>query len=236
MKTTRPRAPDGCLGCALSFADSAAKPAEAAWNPKISENVADVEPATLRWLKQLGCRHVIFQGTGRVDASKKGYWRADDIRPHKKNCDDFGMILESMMIPIEFYWKARLGEPGRDQEIGNVIRTIQAVAKAGVPMMEWRFWPDFYWDGRVGYYAVKGRGEAGFRAFDYCRTADKGPSPRSARSVKARCGSAFSTSPGRSSRRPRKPAFSSPCIPTTRRSKTCAGWRGFSITPTGCGG
>ena len=177
MKTTRRTLLMAASAAPFLSADSAAKPAEAAWNPKISENVADVEAATLRWLKQLGCQHVIFQGTGHVDASKKGYWTADDIRPHKKNCDDFGMILESMVIPIEFYWKARLGEPGRDQEIGNVIRTIQAVAKAGVPMMEWRFWPDFYWDDRVGYYAVEGRGGAGFRAFDYSRAADKGPFP-----------------------------------------------------------
>ena len=177
MKTTRRTLLMAASAVPFLSADSAATPAKANWNPKISENLADVEPATLRWLRQLGCKHVIFQGTGHVDGSNKGYWTADDVRPHKKNCDDAGMILESMMIPIEFYWKARLGQPGRDQEIDNVIRTIQATGKAGVPMMEWRFWPDFYWDDRVGYYAVKGRGEAGFRAFDYSRAADKGPFP-----------------------------------------------------------
>jgi hypothetical protein len=30
------------------------------WTPKLSENLADVQPATLRWLAQLGCKHVIF--------------------------------------------------------------------------------------------------------------------------------------------------------------------------------
>ena len=177
MKTTRRALVMGASAAPFLSANSVAKAPKTAWNPKISENLADVEPATLRWLKQLGCKHVIFQGTSRVDSSQKGYWSVDDVRPHKKNCDDAGMILESMMIPIEFYRKARLGEPGRDREIDNVIRTIQAAGKAGVPMMEWRFWPDFYWDERVGYYAVKGRGEAGFRGFDYSRVADKGPFP-----------------------------------------------------------
>src|SRR5213596_3143087 len=69
------------------------------WMPKRSENLDDVQPETLRWLKQLGCKHVIFQGTDRVDADKKGYWSAGDVRTVKKNCEEAGLVLESMMIP-----------------------------------------------------------------------------------------------------------------------------------------
>jgi mannonate dehydratase len=146
-----------------------------AWMPKLSENLQDVEPATLRWLKQLGCRHVIFQGTDDVDRDGKGFWTADDVAPVKKNCDEAGLVLESMMIPIDFYKRARFGQPGRDEEIANVCRTIRAVANASVPMMEWRFWPDFYWDQRVGYFEKPGRGDAGYRAFDYERIAAAKP-------------------------------------------------------------
>jgi mannonate dehydratase len=152
-------------------------PRKEAWEPKLSENVADVQPATLRWLKQLGCRHVIFQGTDHVDTERKGYWSADDVQRAKKYCDEAGMVLESMMIPIDFYRKARLGQAGRDQEIDNVCRTIKAVAGQGVPMMEWRFWPDFFWDERVGYYRVEGRGGARLRGFDHGRVKDAEPFP-----------------------------------------------------------
>jgi mannonate dehydratase len=145
------------------------------WIPKLSENLADVNPPTLRWLKQIGCNHVIFQGTDGVDTGQKGYWTLDEVLRAKKSCDEAGLILESMMIPIDFYLKARLGQAGRDEEIDKVCRTIRAVGEAGVPMMEWRFWPDFYWDERVGYYEVPGRGEAGFRAFDYARIEDLPP-------------------------------------------------------------
>jgi mannonate dehydratase len=140
-----------------------------AWQPKLSDNLADVSPPTLRWLKQFGCRHVIFQGTDHVDADNKGYWTVADVKRAKKNCEDAGLILESMMIPIDFYRQARLGRKGRDREVANVCRTIKAAAAAGVPMMEWRFWPDFYWDERVGYYSVPGRGGARLKAFDYGR-------------------------------------------------------------------
>ena len=98
------------------------------WMPKLSENLKDVEPATLRWLKQLGCRHVIFQGTDEVDREGKGFWTAEDVATSKRNCDEAGLILESMMIPIDFYKRARFGEPGRDEEIEKVCRTIRVVA------------------------------------------------------------------------------------------------------------
>lgn len=149
------------------------QPAQAApaakWQPKLSENLADVNPETLRWLAQLGCRHVIFQGTDSVDQGRKGFWNAEDIRPAKRACEAAGLVLESMMIPIDFYRQARLGQRGRGQEIVNVCRTIQAAGDEGIPMLEWRFWPDFFWDDRVGYYYVTGRGGARYKAFDYVR-------------------------------------------------------------------
>jgi mannonate dehydratase len=145
------------------------------WQPRISENLADVEPATLRWLAQLGCRHVIFQGTDGVDRDRKGFWTAEDVLRAKHNCEAAALVLESMMIPIDFYRQARLGQEGCDLEIQNVCRTIRAAGEAGVPMMEWRFWPDFFWDGRVGFYDLPGRGEARLRAFDYGRIKDARP-------------------------------------------------------------
>ncbi|HEV3255908.1 MAG TPA: mannonate dehydratase [Gemmataceae bacterium] len=146
-----------------------------AWVPKLSENLADVAPATLRWLRQLGCRHVVFQGTDGVDADHKGYWTTADVRHARKRCEEAGLVLESMMIPIDFYRQARLGRPGRDKEIDNVCRTIRAAGAEGVPMLEWRFWPDFFWDARVGYHATPGRGGARLRAFDYDRVKDAPP-------------------------------------------------------------
>jgi mannonate dehydratase len=149
----------------------------AKWMPKLSENLADVNPETLRWLKQLGCQHVIFQGTDGVDRGQKGFWAGEDIRPIKNACMAAGLILESMMIPIDFYRKARFGQRGREQEIENVCRTIRAAGEEGIPMLEWRFWPDFYWDDRVGYYVVEGRGGARYRAFDYTRVQKAPPFP-----------------------------------------------------------
>jgi mannonate dehydratase len=153
-------------------APARAAPRSEKWMPKLSDNLADVGPETLHWLAQLGCKHVVFQGTDGVDQDKKGYWTAGDVRAVKKNCEVAGLVLESMMIPIDFYRKARLGQDGRDKELDNVCRTVRAAAEEGVPMLEWRFWPDFFWDDRVGYYSVEGRGRAKLRAFDHNRVKD----------------------------------------------------------------
>ncbi len=151
------------------------------WMPKLSENLHDLSPANLRWLRQMGCQHVIFQPSARlpavelVEAAKRGYWTVADIMPLKKRCDEAGMTLESMLLPWDFNRKARLGQRGRDEEIENVCRTIRSVAEVGVPILEWRFWPDFFWDERVGYYEAQGRGGASLRVFDYGRVKDAPP-------------------------------------------------------------
>jgi mannonate dehydratase len=151
--------------------------AKARWEPMISENLWDVQPTTLKWFAQLGCKHVVFQGTDNVDTDSKGYWTAQDVLRQKKNVDEAGLVLHSMMIPIDFYLQARLGKSGRDKEIENVQRTIRAAAEGGVRVLEWRFWPDFYWDERVGYYNERGRGGAQYKAFDYSRVKDQPPFP-----------------------------------------------------------
>ncbi len=146
-----------------------------AWMPKLSENLNDVNLSTLKWLKQVGCNHVILQGTDWVDADKKGYWSVDDVRRVKAACNEAELTLESMMLPIDSYRAARLGLPERDRDIENAIRCIKALAAAGVPRMEWRFQLDFFWGGDVGYVHDIGRGGARYSGFDYRQVQDLPP-------------------------------------------------------------
>src|SRR5438552_1059204 len=111
MKSTRRSFFLSTAGALSVSATSAAEvPRQGLWTPKLSENLADVNPDTLRWLSQLGCKHVIFQGTDSVDTERKGYWAPGEVRAAKSSCEKAGLILESMMIPIDFYKKARLGQ------------------------------------------------------------------------------------------------------------------------------
>src|SRR5260221_9803008 len=58
MHTTRRHflSASAATAAAVPAAARAAPRAER-WMPKLSENLADVNPETLRWLKQLGCKH-----------------------------------------------------------------------------------------------------------------------------------------------------------------------------------
>jgi mannonate dehydratase len=169
--------------CAIgaSGGAQAAVPARARWQPKLSDNLPDLSPSNLRWLRQLGCEHVVFQTSLKLptvelkESDQRGYWTAADILPLKRRCEEFGLTLESLMLPPGFYLDARLGGPGRDREIENVCRTVRALAEADVPMLEWRAGPEFYWDDRVGIYTTPGRGGAGLRAFDYERVRNAKP-------------------------------------------------------------
>jgi len=176
MKTSRRNFLLAAAGAA-TLGGSRKLPGKDVWDPIISENLWNVEPVTLRWLAQLGCRQVVFQGTDSVDGDGKGYWTVDDVAQQKKQVAEAGLVLHSMMIPIGFYLQARLGKSGRDEEVEKVQRTIRAAAKVGVPKMEWRFWPDFYWDERVGYYTTEGRGGARYRAFDHRHVQELPPFP-----------------------------------------------------------
>ena len=144
------------------------------WEPKLSENLYNLNDSMLRWMAQIGHKHVVLQDDGRsVDLDNKGYWTVEDIRIAQKRCEEFGMELASLLIPLRWYNKNCKGEPGRDEEIDNIVRSIKAAGEAGISMLEWRpTWLDFYWDERVGYYNAPGRGGSEYRAFDYNRVKD----------------------------------------------------------------
>lgn len=147
------------------------------WSPLLSENINDLEPATLTWMAQMGLEHVVLQGTDWVDTTHKGYWTNDDIADLVARCDRHGLKLHSLMLPIAWLMNAMLGHPERDADIERIARSIQAAGAAGVKVIEWRWSPDFKWGDDVGYYSVDGRGGAGYKAFDYARVAEREPFP-----------------------------------------------------------
>jgi len=149
----------------------------APWSPLLSENISDLQPATLTWMAQMGLEHVVLQGTDWVDASRKGYWTEDDLADLVTRCERHGLKLHSLMIPISWLMNAMLGRPERDSDIERIARSIQAAGAVGIGMIEWRWSPDFKWGDDVGYYSVEGRGGAGYKAFDYGRVARREPFP-----------------------------------------------------------
>ncbi|MBI1355554.1 MAG: TIM barrel protein [Acidobacteria bacterium] len=166
----------GACGDSSQPAADATAP-KAWWTPKVSENIGNLNDDTLRWIAQLGLEWVCLQGTDWVDREGKGYWSPEDIALLQQKCEDFGLELYSLMIPLDWLMSSMLGKPDAKDYVENIRRSVRTAGSAGVQVIEWRWSPDFKWGDDVGYYPVKGRGGAGYKAFDYARAAEKPPFP-----------------------------------------------------------
>ena len=90
------------------------------WMPRISENLNDVNVSTLKWLKQVGCNHVVLQGTDWVDSDKKGYWSIADIQRVAKPCGEAGLKLESLYARSRQARSTPMRFPGIEDSFSDV--------------------------------------------------------------------------------------------------------------------
>ena len=59
-------------------------------------------------------------------------WEARDVRQPVEPAGQAGLVIEAIeSVPVHFYDKVMLGEPGRDAQIGNYIATRRAVVCIG---------------------------------------------------------------------------------------------------------
>lgn len=120
-----------------------------------------VDAAHLRELKQLGINHVIGGGAGPIP------WTEDKLRSLIAAYKSHGQTLINIMIGgIEDVIR---GGPKRDEQIEQVIQSIRAAGKAGLPVIEYNFYAHRIVE---GYYEELGRGGAGMTAFQHSRVKD----------------------------------------------------------------
>ena len=125
-----------------------------------------LDPAGMRRIKQLGVNDVLMGGP-RIP------WEESRIRSIIDELKSGGLTLGNMMI--DGFPNALYGRPGRDEEIENVIKSIRAAGRAGLPVIEYNFYAHRLVE---GYYEETGRGGAGLTAFDYDRVKNLPPLPR----------------------------------------------------------
>lgn len=123
--------------------------------------ISQVDAAHLRELKQLGINHVIGSGAGPIP------WTEEKLRSLIAEYKAHGQTLINLMIGG--FEDVIRGGPKRDQQIENVIQTIRAAGKAGLPVIEYNFYAHRIVE---GYYEELGRGGAGMTAFQFSRIKD----------------------------------------------------------------
>ena len=133
-------------------------PSEGKDTPKIClGGVAATDEAAMRRLKQIGVGSVLTGGP-RIP------WEEADIRGRMEQFKAGGIALCNMMISgfNDVIW----GRPGAlvDEQIDNVIKSIRAAGRAGLPVIEYNFYAHRLTE---GYKEEIGRAGAGYTAYDY---------------------------------------------------------------------
>jgi len=174
MKTTRREIIQtvGAVGASALFAPMMTATQKSSWPPaetgapKICLGVrGDLDEAGMRRVKQIGVDFVLMGGPPIP-------WTEDVLRERMNRFKASGLTIINMMIGG--FPKTIYGKPGRDEEIEQVIQSIRAAGKAGLPVIEYNFYAHRIVE---GYYEELGRAGAGMTAFDYDRVKDLPPLP-----------------------------------------------------------
>jgi mannonate dehydratase len=142
---------------------------QANWQPKICENVPDISDQTLRWAAQLGIEALALPGR-LADPEGKGYWTAEGCRAVAERLRPHGLQVGIMMFNLSplVVW----GQPGRDEAIERMARSIKAAGDAGYPVVEYNFYNHRAVE---GYGKRPGRGGAVYTDYDDARMRDLPP-------------------------------------------------------------
>jgi len=134
--------------------------------PKLCLGIGrNADAREMRRYKQIGVDHVLMGGpripwTEAELAELLGRFRAGG--------------LEVVNLMISGFPRALYGRPGRDEEIEQVIASLRAAGRVGLPVVEYNFYAHRLTE---GYYEELGRGGAGLTAYDYDRSKDLPPLP-----------------------------------------------------------
>ncbi|MBV9175392.1 MAG: mannonate dehydratase [Chloroflexi bacterium] len=118
--------------------------------------------------RQMGCQEVVLATPADLPGDER--WEYDDLLRLRKRVESFGLKIGAIQnTPAHFIDEARLGLPGRDQQIENYQATIRNVGKAGIPVLSHNFRPDPLY--RTG--TKPGRGGAVTTTFDRTLARDR---------------------------------------------------------------
>lgn len=136
----------------------------AKWPPAIGAGlpriclIAGSGEAQLRQLKQLDVNYAIASAGGPAP------WTEERLKGVMDRYKAGGVTVINMMIGG--FEDVIRGGPKRDEQIENVIASIRAAGKVGLPVIEYNFYAHRIVE---GYYEELGRGGAGMTAFDFER-------------------------------------------------------------------
>jgi mannonate dehydratase len=121
----------------------------------------ELTDSMLRFAAQIGATGVQMN-TPKLPGDS--HWTEKDLRDLVSRTEAAGLQLEAIEnVPVHFYDKVMLGQPGREEQMQNYCRTIRAIGAAGIPILGYHFMPNSVWRTEK---LAPGRGGAGCTKFD----------------------------------------------------------------------
>lgn len=121
-----------------------------------SASVDEAAAASAKRIRQLGVEYAI--------SGMAMPWTVDSLNTFMGRYKANGVTVANIMIGG--FNKAIYAKPGRDEEIDQVIRSVQAAGKVGLPVVEYNWYAHRAME---GYFEEPGRAGSGWTGFDYQR-------------------------------------------------------------------
>lgn len=97
----------------------------------------------LLFVKQCGCDDLLLN-TARLPGDER--WEYEDLLALRHRAEEYGLRLIALEnVPISFYDKIMLGQPGREQQLENMQQTVRNMGRAGIPILGYHFMPNGVW-------------------------------------------------------------------------------------------
>lgn len=127
--------------------------------------VRELTDEIILYTKQMGIQDLQFNFYGGSPyLPGDAQWEYMDLLRLRTRCEDAGLRLNSIEnVPIKFYDKIMLGQPGRDEQIEHMQTTIRNMGRAGIPVFGYHFVVCGVWRTST---TAPGRGGAQVTAFD----------------------------------------------------------------------
>ena len=135
----------------------------------------------LKFVRQMGVEYVDTCPSRGLGLEEDGFWHVDALQQVREHVESFGLKLAAMHLPLtsggienQVWPNIMLGTPDRDRDIEKVCRSIEAAAKAGIPLLLYNLaiLPVIRTK-----YRTTGRGGVTYSHFDYEELAHDPPHP-----------------------------------------------------------
>ncbi len=144
------------------------------WPPQLGDDLPKIcvgsppnaDPAAIIQWRQVGVNYVLMGGP------RERPWTVAALRERMDRYEAEGMRIINMMIGglEDMIW----GRPTADAAVDNMIQSIRAAGKAGLPVVEYNFYAHRLTE---GYKEEPGRAGAGYTAYDYELSKSLPPKP-----------------------------------------------------------